>query len=176
MYIGCFPVLQFNPSDTLIIDQEPALKGLVQHPRDENAALQNIQQAIDDSEYRQQIAQKGSELIQRHYMGDGWKEYLASLYRISAAVVTTIRPISEMDFAGLRNSERQNDFDAAYMSKSFFGDSVDFLFSCLLERIDAFSIPDAMKIYFSLLKQPQQLEQQIKIRQLLYFVRKKLSR
>ena len=176
MYFGCFPVLQFNPTDTLNIEQEPALAGLVSHSRDENEAIQTIQLAIDDVEYRHYTAKKGSELIQQHYMSKGWRKYLSALYRDSAEAVTSVRDIKNMKQVSIGVANRQNDLDAALLSKTFFGDAMNFMLYSLNERIDKFSIIDAIRIRSSLSKPLEQHNHQMTTKQLLSFVKKKLIR
>ncbi|OGX83189.1 hypothetical protein BEN47_17785 [Hymenobacter lapidarius] len=104
-------------------------------------------------------------------MGKGWKEYLTNLYRDSAAIVTSVRDISDIETLNLRNAEQQNDLDAAYMSNVFFGDSINFLLYSLLERIDKFSIKDGVKIYLSLQKEQQRMS----LKQLLHFIKNKIN-
>lgn len=171
MYFGCFPVLQFQPSDNLIIGHEPALDGLVPHPRDEQHELQLIQRAINDVTYREETAQRGSERIQAHYMGDGWKNQLTNLYAISAAKVQVVTYPVDLNFP----DKQAVDIEAAYMSTVFYGDSTMFLFRCLLEKMSCLSIKDIIGIYSSLKKQPN-YGQQLTLRQVLYFVRRKLTK
>lgn len=172
MYFRCFPVLQYNPGDTLNIEREPAFNGLVSHAHDELAQFRLIQRAIDDAAFREETAARGAALIQENYMGEGWQHYLSELYRASAAPVHSLR-----DLRPLLNEIpviTQNDLDAVALSRTFHGTAANFALYGITQDAARYSVSDALKLFLTLKNQPQQFGQQLSLRQLLYFLKIKL--
>ena len=151
MYFNCFPVLQFDPVDTLNLEREPAFAGLVFHPASQEAQLQLIQKAIDDEEYRKRIAAQGAELIKKNYMGEGWKKHLRAMYDAAAPEVTATRDLRQ----GLDQvlAITQADEEAAALASSFNGNVSTFLLESTRAIIQHITIPQLVKLLLYFKKQ-----------------------
>jgi hypothetical protein len=149
MYFGCFPILQFNPVDALNIENEPALKGLVKHAKDEQEQIMFVQKAIDDYQSRHDICARATRLIENNYMNGGWQRYLIQLYTASSVKVLEIRELYEK--LAQQTSVNQADLDAALISQSFHGDGQYIIFNTIDENIENISLVQLIKLCFSLI-------------------------
>ena len=171
MYFGCYPVLQFSPVDTLTIQNEPSLKGIVFHTNDEEEQLATIQYAIDNINYRQEVAAVCARRIEDNYMGIGW---LKQLYKIYDCVPDRLQ--HSRDLSNLQNSAfiTENDKEAARLALSQHGNTSAILSRTIHRYLSSISIKEIITIYYRLLKGNDKYGEILSLRQMLYFVKRKI--
>ncbi|MVN78985.1 hypothetical protein GO988_21860 [Hymenobacter sp. HMF4947] len=171
MYFGCFPVLPFSPVGALNVENEPSLKGLVKHPATEAQQIQFMQEAIDDLNFRKEIATKGNALIQDNYIGEGWKKYLLEIYKESFAKIDLF-PKLEIT-TGESAIFTQDDEDAILLANSS-GSSIDKLFTWLNVYLEIYTIFDLFKLLYLLRRNLNVISLTLPLSQVMRLVKTKL--
>jgi glycosyltransferase involved in cell wall biosynthesis len=171
MYFGCYPVLQFSPVDTLTIENEPSLKGVVFHTNDEEEQLATIKYAINNPSYRREIAAVCARRIEDNYMGTGW---LKQLYRLYDCVPGKLQ--HSRDLSGLHNIDfmTENDKEAARLALSQHGDTSAILSRTIHRYLPTISAREIIDIYYRLRKGDGKYGEILSLRQMLYFVKRKV--
>jgi glycosyltransferase involved in cell wall biosynthesis len=168
---GCYPVLQFSPVDTLTIADEPCFKNIVTHAENEEHQISMLQYAIDNPEFRRTTGLACSQLVRDSYTGIGWLKRLESIYSAASNKVYDLRSLSKLNnqFFIVGNSE-----EAANLAYYQHGDASVILSRNFHRYIDSISINEILKIYYNLLKSRSKFGKLFSLRQMLYFVKKKV--
>ena len=174
MYFKCFPVLPFNPLESMNVENEPALKGVVIHAKDESEQVDFIQQAIDNLPFRKLISDKGAKLVREHYTNSGWKLYLEKLYKNSVGQVNVVK---QADAKIIRPTIlSQTDIDSANISYSIYNNDYLHLLNWLIQSFDFLGILDFINIHFYVNSKKGKFGQLLSLKQSLWFIKEKLKK